>query len=112
MSDSGQRAIVRFVPRAKGAVQLGLLSPCLALDKSSSQPDCLWMNMLPFAEDIRSATFMPFDQPKRVPDKQQLRAMQTLVQSMDLTAGECVYIELAASISAASLDRKIMFIIM
>ena len=91
MARSGQRAIARFVPRAKGAVQMGLLSPCLRPEESFSQPDCMWMNILPFAEDVRTATFMSFeDQPKRMPTTEQVDAMRQVVESMALTAGEAL----------------------
>ena len=90
MGKHAQRAIVRFVPRAKGAVQMGLLSPCLASEEApSTRPDCLWMNILPFTEDVRSATFMSFEeQQKRLPTDEQLAAMRAVVKSMDLMAGD------------------------
>lgn len=94
MLRTGQHGIARFVPRANGAVQMGVLTPCLLPaddDVASSQPHCLWMNILPFTEDIRTATFASFDQSKRGPTQKQLDAMQKSVKSMRLSAGKSLH---------------------
>ena len=102
MAAASKRAIVRYLPRAKGAVQLGLLSPCLAeeAEATSDQPDCLWLNILPFTEDVRSATFSSFqDQNKRLPTATQVDAMRAVVASMLQAPGT---IHIAAAIAAAA----------
>ena len=83
-----QVAIVRFVPRAHGAVVLGVCTPLLG---GESQPDCLLINHLPFYEDVRSFAFASFDsKPDAVPNQGQLDAADALIDSMQLMEGENV----------------------
>ena len=106
MAQGGQRAIARFVPRAKGAVQIGLLSPCLRPHDSSPQPDCLWLNILPFTEDVRTATFASFqDQEKRLPSDEQLGAMRAVLHAMRLTTGSATYCPATSLPSLQSVSR-------
>ncbi len=80
-----QVAIVRFVPRANGAVVLGACTPYLG---SNRQPDCLLLNHLPFFEDVRSFAFASFDsRPEAVPSEDQLSAADALIDSMQLVQG-------------------------
>ncbi|MCJ1422966.1 hypothetical protein MMC29_000847 [Sticta canariensis] len=96
MERAGIHAIARFVPRANGAVQMGLLTPRVRQpdETPDSQPDCLWMNILPFTEDIRVATFASFDGHKHMPKPDQLQAMRTAMESMRLrAAGRCLTVQ-------------------
>jgi hypothetical protein len=63
-------AVVRCVLRANGNMFVGLLTP----HTSSSLPDCLLLNVLPFDEDLRTATFPSF-LPR--PDKPEVRCLPT-----------------------------------
>lgn len=79
-------AIVRFVPRANGAVVLGACTPLLG---DGRQPDCLLLNHLPFFEDMRSFTFASFaSRPEAQPSPAQLSATDDLIDSMQLVQGE------------------------
>lgn len=55
---------------------------------NKQQPDCLVLNHLPFAEDLRVAKFASLDEkPDLLPSTSQLDQMRTLVESMDLFTG-------------------------
>ncbi len=61
---------------------------CLALQGSSQQPDCLVLNHLPFAEDLRVAKFASLDEkPDLMPSLSQLDQMRAVVQELDLSTG-------------------------
>ena len=80
-----QVAIVRFVPRANGAVVFGVCTPLLGNDR---QPDCLLLNHLPFFEDIRSFTFASFNSStEAIPSSDQLAAANALIDATQLTHG-------------------------
>ncbi|KAK9840417.1 hypothetical protein WJX74_009567 [Apatococcus lobatus] len=79
-------AIVRFVPRASGAVVMGACTPLLG---NGRQPDCLLLNHLPFFEDMRSFTFASFaSRPEAQPTPAQLSATDDLIDSMQLVQGD------------------------
>lgn len=58
------------------------------LQGNSLQPDCLVLNHLPFAEDLRVAKFASLDEkPDLMPSLSQLDQMRTVVQDLDLSTG-------------------------
>jgi len=83
LAETGSYAIVRYVKRNKGNPYLCCLSPHI-------KPDfvCLYLNRLPFAEDLRQYPFASLARPLRkayVPSAEQLEATQALIDAMDLT---------------------------
>ncbi|BDA44905.1 X-ray repair cross-complementing protein 5 [Coccomyxa sp. Obi] len=88
MARKEQVAVILFVPRvsdtggANAATCAGY--PLLG---NGQQPDCLVLNHLPFAEDLRVAKFASLDEkPDLMPSASQLDQMRSLVETMDLFA--------------------------
>lgn len=58
------------------------------LQGNSQQPDCLILNHLPFAEDLRVARFASLDEkPDLIPSLSQLDQMRRVVQDLELSTG-------------------------
>lgn len=77
-------ALVRCVKRANDRPTLGVLTPHV-----SASLECLWLNQLPFAEDIRDFNFPSIDaNPKMVPNDSQRAAARDLINNMDLMMPE------------------------
>ncbi|PRP79754.1 hypothetical protein PROFUN_12616 [Planoprotostelium fungivorum] len=76
-------AIVRYVKRARSAPHLAVLSPSIKLGA-----EFLYLNMLPFSEDLRQYTFSSLAPEKArkayVPSEEQVKAMDDFIDSMDL----------------------------
>eukprot|EP01117_Protostelium_nocturnum_P014755 TRINITY_DN5645_c0_g1_i1.p1 TRINITY_DN5645_c0_g1~~TRINITY_DN5645_c0_g1_i1.p1 ORF type:complete len:726 (-),score=197.55 TRINITY_DN5645_c0_g1_i1:67-2244(-) len=84
LAETESVAIVRYVKRANSIPHLGVLIPHI-----KPGVECLYFNSLPFAEDLRQYTF-PSLHPERarknyVPNEEQLSAMDSLIDSLDLT---------------------------
>ncbi|XP_023933350.1 X-ray repair cross-complementing protein 5 [Lingula anatina] len=80
-------AIVRKVYRANSDAKLGVLSPHI-----KAGYECLFYNEIPFMEDVRQFTFgsLPLEPDSELnkkfsPSDDQLRAMDNLIDSMDLS---------------------------
>jgi ATP-dependent DNA helicase 2 subunit 2 len=86
LENSNSVAIVRFVKRANGAPQLGVLTPYRNASKGYQY---LHFNKLPLHEDLRQYTFASLGEnaPRKShqPSQPQLDAMEDLINSMDLT---------------------------
>ena len=69
-------------------IAVGNSSWIICLQGSEAGPDHLVLNHLPFAEDLRVAKFMAFDEKTEyLPSEEQLDAMSELVRSLDLCSG-------------------------
>ena len=69
-------------------IAVGDSSWIICLQGSEAGPDHLVLNHLPFAEDLRVAKFMAFDEKTEyLPSEEQLDAMSELVRSLDLCSG-------------------------
>jgi hypothetical protein len=62
---------------------------CEMLQGSSKQVDCLVLNHLPFAEDLRVAKFASLDEnPDLVPTMSQLESIRSVVIAFELATGK------------------------
>lgn len=80
-----QVAIVRYVPRAGGAIHVCAAAPVPA---ARATPAHLLLNVLPFAEDVRDFRFPGFDRPERKPGLRAAQAALDLVRAGALQEGE------------------------
>ena len=77
--------------RLNGEVSMCVATPVLGVEGEA--PDCLLLNYLPFAEDLRAAKFGALDRdPKLVPSAAQLADMQALLSAMSLESGTSLVI--------------------
>lgn len=66
-------------------------SSCWSAGEKGESLNGFYMNVLPFAEDIRQAHFASFGtKPELTPTEQQVTAMAALVDSMDLAGTAAV----------------------
>ncbi|KAL6768217.1 KU80 [Auxenochlorella protothecoides x Auxenochlorella symbiontica] len=79
-----QVAIVRYVPRAGGAIHVCAAAPVPA---ARATPAHLLLNVLPFAEDVRDFRFPGFDRPERKPGLRAAQAALDLVRAGALQEG-------------------------
>ncbi|WIA30238.1 hypothetical protein OEZ86_000329 [Tetradesmus obliquus] len=85
-------AVLRYLGTSRGSsIMLMAGSPQVAPDASLLQQDCLLLNRLPFADDMRQLLFKDFTQYKADPNKQHLypstdgmKAMRQLVKNLSL----------------------------
>ncbi|XP_076326989.1 X-ray repair cross-complementing protein 5-like isoform X2 [Tachypleus tridentatus] len=74
-------AVVRYAYSARSSPRIGFLSP-----RIKPSYECLVFIQLPFMEDLRRFIFAPFDlNKKHVPTVDQLKTVDELIDSMDLT---------------------------
>ncbi|XP_022238989.1 X-ray repair cross-complementing protein 5-like [Limulus polyphemus] len=74
-------AIVRYAYSARSSPRIGFLSP-----RIKPGYECLVFIQLPFMEDLRRFIFAPLDlNKKNIPTADQLKAVDELIDSMDLT---------------------------
>lgn len=104
--------IARYVKRANSRPLLAMLTPYrmrpdegaqagAGEDEDATNFDALILNILPFLEDIRDFTFLPFDsEAKFEPSQEQLDAADALIDAFDLTRPEAA--ETAAGIAAGA----------
>ncbi|XP_069675065.1 X-ray repair cross-complementing protein 5 isoform X2 [Periplaneta americana] len=81
MQDLGQVAIARKVYRANTGPVLGALFP-----RITNHYQCLVFIELPYSEDMREFIFPPVATEKSKPAKEQLDAIDALIDNMDLTS--------------------------
>jgi ATP-dependent DNA helicase 2 subunit 2 len=86
LAETGSAAIARYVKRNRGLPYLVCLLPYIKPDL-----ECLLLNYLPFAEDLRQYPFAPLAPTSNtrkafVPSPQQLQAADALIQALDLTS--------------------------
>eukprot|EP01133_Synstelium_polycarpum_P006600 gene6600-7664_t len=85
LAETNQVILVRYVKRNSSSPHLAYLFPHI-----KSNYECLYMNILPFSDDIRQYQFQPIaptnPQCKKqfIPSTEQLNAAQSLIDSMDL----------------------------
>lgn len=95
LGNTGRVAIVRYVKRANSVPTLGVLTPYNA--KAGGAPDmgegghpfdCLFLNALPFCEDVRTYEFAPLGLAPHKPSADQLQAAGDLIDSLDLMTAD------------------------
>eukprot|EP00727_Mastigamoeba_balamuthi_P013963 m51a1_g919 putative atp-dependent dna helicase (755) ;mRNA; r:181520-185343 len=85
MAETDSYAIARYVKTKNATPYLVALIPVVKHDI-----DCLYLQFLPFAEDLRLYTFQPFTprdpetKPAFVPSADQLKAARAVIQALDL----------------------------
>jgi hypothetical protein len=80
LAETANVALVRSKNAANSELRLGVLSPRC----SDAEGDCLVLNYVPFADDLRDFAFAPLpgDKPHLVPSPEALSAAAALVDSM------------------------------
>ena len=81
--------LARFLPRANAEVGIGFLTPHFAhVGGPANDFEGLVMNMLPFEEDYKWATFASFEaKEKLLPSKAEVAAMGALIDARSLDTG-------------------------